>query len=218
MDFKAISEFITTASPLVLFISVGVGVYCFKRLDTIGKLLWLYLAGSLIIDLLSRLLAEMKGNNLFLFFVLTFLELFVFLLLYYHLVKKKKIILVMAVFGIVYTVVETIYVNAADIKVFQPYSKALVPLLIVMMSLLFFFELIRDEENLYKNEGDYLVLNSMILCFFSLEFLIFLPMNFLVNNAIQLVGYVLISNVFFMILFYLYLTYFIWKRGKNLKP
>jgi hypothetical protein len=117
----------------------------------------------------------------------------------------------------VYTIIESIYINTTDVRLFQPYAKALGPLLIVGMALLFFFELIRDEESLYKNESNYFVLNSMILCFFSLQFLVFLPLNFLVNTDIQLTGYILIGNIFFMILFYLYLTYFIWKRGRNLK-
>lgn len=217
MDIKTFSEIITHASPLVLFIGTSVGIYFYKHLDVIGKLLFLYLAGSLLIDLSSRLLAEIIGNNLFLFFVLTLLELFVFLKLYYHLTQKKKLVIGVAVLGVVYTLVESIYINVADVKVFQPYSKALGPLLIVIMALFFFFELIKDEENLYKNEGDYLVLNSTVLCFFALEFLIFLPLNFLINTAIELAGYVFVGNVFFLILFYVYLTYFIWKRGRSQK-
>lgn len=217
MDFNTLSEVITKASPLVLIIGTSVGLYYYKNLDKIGKLLLFYLIGSLAIDLSSRLLADLINNNLFLFFVLTLLELFVFLKLYYHLTKKKKLVLGLAAFGIVYTVVESIYVNTTDVKLFQPYAKALAPLLIVSMALLFFFELIKDEEKLYKNEADYLVLNSTILCFFALQFLIFLPLNFLINTDIQLAGYIFIGNVFFLILFYMYLTYFIWKRGRNLK-
>jgi len=217
MNFNTLSEIITTASPLVLFIGTSVGLYYYKNLDKIGKLLFFYLAGSLLIDLSSRLLSELIHNNLFLFFVLTLLELFVFLKLYYHVTKKKKLVLGLAVFGIVYTLVESIYLNANNVKIFQPYAKALGPLLIVSMALLFFFELIKDEEKLYKNEADYLVLNSTILCFFALQFLIFLPLNFLINTDLQLAGYIFIGNVFFLILFYIYLTYFICKRGKNQK-
>jgi hypothetical protein len=218
MDFKVFSEIITKASPLVLFLGTSVGIYFYKRLDIIAKVLFFYLAGSLVIDLSSRLIAEITGNNLFLFFVLTVLELFVFLKMFYHLMKKKALVLGIGCLGVLYTLVESIYINTIDTKVFQPYSKALGPLVIVIVALLFFFELIRDEENLYKNEGDYLVLNSTVLCFFALQFLIFLPLNFLINQDIDLAGYVFVGNVFFLILFYLYLTYFIWKRGKNLKP
>jgi len=217
MDFKTFSEIITKASPLVLFIGTSVGLYYYKRLDKVAKLLLYFLIGSLLIDLSSRLLAEIIGNNLFLFFVLTWLELFVFMKVYYYLTRKKKLLIRIATFGVLYTLIESIYVNAVEVKVFQPYSKALGPLFIVIMALIFFFELIRDEEKLYKNEGDYFVLNSMVLCFFALEFLIFLPLNFLINTDIFLAGYVFVGNVVFLILFYLYLTYFIWKRGRNQK-
>lgn len=217
MSFTTFSEIITKASPLVLIIGSSVGLYFFKRLDKVSKLLFFYLIGSLAIDLFSRFLGNLVGNNLVLFFVLTILELFIFLKLYYDLTKKKKLVIGLAAFGTIYTIIESIYVNTTNVKLFQPYAKALGPLLIVLMALIFFFELIRDEENLYKNEDDCLVLNSMILCFFALEFLIFLPLNFLINTDVQLAGYVWISNVFFLILFYLYLTHFIWKRGRNPK-
>ncbi|MCH2194447.1 hypothetical protein [Kordia sp.] len=217
MDFKTFSEIITNASPLVLFIGTSIGLYYYKRLDKIAKLLFYFLIGSLLIDLSSRLLGAIINNNLFLFFVLTWLELFVFMKVYYYLTGKKKLLIGITAFGILYTLIESIYINTVEVNVFQPYAKALGPLFIVIMALIFFFELIRDEENLYKNEGDYFILNSTILCFFSLQFLIFLPLNFLVNQAVYLAGYIFIGNVVFLILFYVYLTYFIWKRGRNRK-
>ncbi len=217
MNFNTLSEIITRVAPFVLFIGTSVGLYHFKRLTNVAKLLLYFLLGSLLIDLCSRLLEELFRNNLILVFALTLLELFIFLKLYYDLTKKKKLVLCLFIFGILYTIIESIYINTNDVDLFQPYAKALGPILIVGTALLFFFELIRNEESLLKRESDYFVLNSMILCFFSLQFLVFLPLNFLVNTDIQLTGYIWIGNVFFMILFYGYLIYFIWKRGRNLK-
>jgi hypothetical protein len=139
MSFKTFSEIITKASPLVLIIGASVGLFYFKRLDKVSKLLFFYLLGSLAIDLFSRFLGDLVGNNLVLFFVLTGLELFIFLKLYYDLTKKKKLVIGLAVFGTIYTIIESIYVNTADVKLFQPYAKALGPLLIVIMALNFFF-------------------------------------------------------------------------------
>ncbi|MEM6687042.1 MAG: hypothetical protein AAF617_14775 [Bacteroidota bacterium] len=218
MNFNTFSEIITSVAPFVLGIGASVGLYHYKRLTSVAKLLFYFLVGSLVIDLCSRLLEELFSNNLILVFALTLLELFIFLKLYYNITKKKKLVIFTAILGMVYTIFELIYVNTNDERLFQPYAKALGPLLIVGMALLFFFELIRDEENLFQRESDYFVLNSTILCFFSLQFLVFLPLNFLVNTDIQLTAYVWIGNISFMILFYLYLTYFIWKRGRNLKP
>lgn len=217
MDFNTFSEIITRVSPFVLLVGTSVGLYHYKRLTNVAKLLWYFLLGSLLIDLTGRLLEELFSNNLIVLFALTLLELFIFLKLYYNLTQKKKLVVCLFILGILYTIIESIYINTNDVSLFQPYAKALGPLLIVGMALLFFFELIRDEKTLFKNESDYFVLNSTILCFFSLQFLVFLPLNFLVNTDIQLTGYILIGNIFFMILFYIYLTYFIWKRGRNLK-
>ena len=123
----------------------------------------------------------------------------------------------LGIIGVLYTVTESIYLNANNVELFQPYAKALTPLLIVIMALVYFFELIRDEEKLYKGEAHYLSLNSIILCFFALEFLFLLPINFLINEGSYLAVYVLMAHVLVLVLFYSYLTYFIWKPGRNQK-
>jgi hypothetical protein len=168
MSFITFSEIITRVSPFVLFLGASVGLYHYKRLTNVAKLLFYFLLGSLCIDLCSRLLEEWFGNNLILVFALTLLELVIFLKLYYDLTQKKKLIVFLSIFGIAYTIFELIYVNTTEVSLFQPYAKAFGPLVIVGMALLFFFELIRDEESLLKNEQNYFVLNSTILCFFSL--------------------------------------------------
>lgn len=218
MNFNTFFDIITNLSPLVLIIGTSVGLYYFKHLNTIGKLFLLYLGVNLLIDLTSRFLARYLGNNLFLIFVITFLELFVFITLYQKLIKKKKLTIAFGVLGIVYTLIESIFMESFDIKLFQPYSKALVSLCIIILAVVYFFELIKDEEKLYKKQGYYLSLNSVILCFFSLQFLLFIPINFLVSENNKIIGmYAFTINAVLLVLFYLYLTYFIWKRGRNLK-
>lgn len=217
MDFNTLFEILTYLSPLVLLIGASVGIYYYKSLDTITKLLVYFLIGSLAIDVCSRVLGELFKNNLILYFILSLLELFIFFKLYHKLSKKKLLVWILGSIGVIYTLTESIYLNASDFKLFQPYANALTPLLIVIMALVYFFELIRDEEKLYKSEAHYLSLNSMILCFFALEFLFLLPINFLINGGFYLAVYVLMAHVLLLVLFYSYLTYFIWKHGKSQK-
>jgi hypothetical protein len=217
MTLNTFSEIITYLSPLVLIIGTSVGLFYYKRLNKITKLLLYFLIGSLAIDLISRILAELLQNNLILYVILSLLELIIFLKLYYHLSKKKKLIWTLGIVGVLYTLTESIYLNANNVELFQPYAKALTPLLIVVMALVYFFELIQDEMKLFKGESRYFSLNSMVLCFFALEFLFLLPINFLINGGFYLAVYVLVAHVFLLVLFYLYLTYFIWKHGRNQK-
>ncbi|MGH1387049.1 hypothetical protein [Kordia sp.] len=217
MDLNYLFDIITYSPTFVLIFSTSVCLYNYTSLDKITKLLAYYLGGSLLIALVAYFLGKFLGNNLFLFFVLTLLELFVFMKLYHILLKKKKLVLGMAIFGILLTIADSIYIKAFDVKVFQPYSKILTTLLIVFLALVYFFELIKTEEKLYKHKTNYLSLNSMILCFFAIQFLAFLPLNFLVNVDRQMADYVFVTNAIILMIFYLYLTYFIWKRGRNQK-
>lgn len=217
MKFNTFSEIITNLSPLVLFIGTSVGLFYYKKLDKITKLLLYFLMGSLAIDMCSRVLAELLNNNLILYVVLSLLELLIFLKIYNHLCKKKKLVWTLGIVGVLYTLTESIYLNANNVELFQPYAKALTPLLIVIMALAYFFDLIQDEMKLLKGKVRYFSLNSIVLCFFSLEFLFLLPINFLINGGFYLAVYVLVAHVFLLVLFYSYLTYFIWKHGRSQK-
>ncbi|WP_156169160.1 hypothetical protein [Kordia jejudonensis] len=207
----------TYLSPLVLCIGTSVGIFYFKKLDKVTKLLVYFLIGSLAIDISSRVLAELLNNNLILYVALSLLELLIFFKIFDVLCKKKKIIRVLTIIGVSYTLIESIYLNANNVELFQPYAKALTPLLIVIMTLVYFFELIQDELKLVKGKARYFSFNSIVLCFFALEFLFLLPINFLINGGFYLAVYVLVAHVLLLVLFYSYLTYFIWKHGKNPK-
>jgi hypothetical protein len=217
VDINYFIDIITYTPTYVLIFSASIYIYYYQKLVKITKLLVYYLGGSLVISSAAYLLGKFFGNNLFLFFVLTLLELFVFMKLYYVLIKKKKLVLGLAIFGIALTIADSIYIKAFDVRIFQPYSKVLASLLIVVLALVYFFELIKDEEKLYKHQTHYLYLNSMILCFFAIQFLAFLPLNFLINVDRQMADYVFVSNAFVLIIFYGYLTHFIWKHGRNRK-
>ncbi|WP_430409774.1 hypothetical protein [Kordia sp.] len=217
MNSSTLSEILTYLSPLVLFIGTSVGLFYYQKLDKITKLLLYFLIGSLAIDISSRVLAHLLNNNLILYVVLSLLELLIFFKIYDTLCKKKKIIRILTTVGVLYTLTESIYLNANNVELFQPYAKALTPLLIVIMTLIYFFELIQEEMKLIKGESRYFSFNSIVLCFFALEFLFLLPINFLINGGFYLAVYVLIAHVFLLVLFYSYLTYFIWKHGKSPK-
>ena len=217
MKFNTFSEILTNLSPLVLLIGTSVGLFYYKKLDGITKLLLYFLIGSLAIDICSRVLAELLNNNLILYVALSLLELLIFFKIYDKLCKKKMLIRSLTVVGVLYTLTESIYLNANNVELFQPYAKALTPLLIVIMALVYFFELIQDEMKLLKGKARYFSFNSIVLCFFALEFLFLVPINFLINGGFYLAVYVLVAHVVLLVLFYSYLIYFIWTHGRNQK-
>jgi hypothetical protein len=124
---------------------------------------------------------------------------------------KHKLIIVFSFLAIGYIVWE-IFKFKSDVKEFQTYSKIADNFIIVLLTLAFFFEKI----NIFKeSKWDNFRLNAVILAFFSINMLFFLPYNFIINETIGFWFWlgILVSTT----LFYTYLTHCIWKNGRTRK-
>lgn len=63
-----------------------------------------------------------------------------------------------------------------------------------------------------------MILNGVILTYFSLNLIMILPINYFINAETDLKFIFLVSNMITTTLFYIYLTYSLWKNGKIQKP
>jgi len=217
MSYSHLIEYCTLLSPIILIAGVSIGVYYFKKLDIIRKILVLYLFTMLSIDILSRVAAAIYNNNLVLIPILGFLELFIFSALYYALAGKeerikKNSLLIINFATLIFTIWEITKVFNAPVEQFQSYSKAIATLIIVLFSITFFLEKIRLRKDI---SPALFSLNSGILLFYSLELIIFLPIDFLIHDNSGLKFYFWLANLIFILLFYLFLISSIWKNGKT---
>ena len=120
----------------------------------------------------------------------------------------------MSIVGIAFSLYEIFTIDYLDPVNFQSYSRVLVVFLIVIFAMIFFFE----KLSAGTNPKDYkLSVNTGILIYYSLSVVVLLPINFLINEGTSLKFYFLLGNSFITLLFYLFLTYAIWKNGKTLK-
>lgn len=164
--------------------------------------------------MLARFIGKISFNNLILFAALSLLELVVFSLFYYRIGNFKRTIYLINLLGVGFVVYELLSMQIYDVANFQAYSKIVTPFLIVIMAFFYFFEVIKREETV---PSEYLRLNYIISVFFGLEFILLLPMNFAINSDSDVIFYIWFARLIINLTFYVLLTQYLWKSGKNPK-
>lgn len=171
-----------------------------------------YLAMNFSIDAISKLALYFGSNNLVLLSFLSFFEILLIGLLYKEKIFKSVWLMVLIVCGLLYIVVEGIIIDQNVIESFHTYSRIVSSFIIVLMVLNYLFTELQ-QGSVLKND----VLQFAILTYYSLEFMLLIPFNFLINASEEF-----IINIFFVrfvvnLIFYSYLIYFIWRNGKILR-
>ena len=205
---------LTFGSPIVLIIGGLIGLYYLRYLDKSNYILLAYLIVSLVFDIVSRKVGGETDNNLLLWPLLSFSELVIFSLFFLRTEVNVKIVIGCLVAGSIYMGLELYYLDVNDIIGFQPYSKVVSSFIIVLFALINSYELLKKEliESL-KNQ----YLNSVILVYFSLNILFLLPINFLINAKVEVTIYIWTAYLFSTIFFYVSLSFYLWKNGRNQK-
>ena len=213
MSFAFILDVCTWAAPIVLLIGIATGTLLYSLLDPIHRVLLVYCVTALLTDLTSRVFGELYNNNLFLIPLFGLAELGLFAVLYYKylLGSQSKVLLLCLLSGLGFIAFETIAVYALDPGSFQSYSRVVDPFFIVLLSVLYFRKL--GQEEIIHTE--LLQLNTVILLFFSLNLIFFLPVNFLINEHSPLKFWFWLANLVLTLCFYSFLIRSIWKRGKT---
>ena len=213
MFFKELIYYLTYLSPLVLIFGIVIGNFYFTKISPVHRVLFYYLIGAFLIDVSSRILGEFYGNNLIFIPIFGFVELALFSILYYsYLLKTKQVLLLFFItVGLGYILFEIWNVKNVDSKVFQTYSRVVDAFIIVLMSILFYLEKMKENTSI---EPSKFALNTAVLIYFSLHLIFFLPINFLINESSELKFYFWSMNLLVTLSFYLFLIHSIWKNGK----
>lgn len=205
---------LTYSSPLILILGGVLGLFYFKFLNRIDRIILLYLIISLSFDFLSRTMGNVNNNNLILWPLLSLTELLIFFKLYLNLIRQKNLVWILTSVGVLYIVTEIIYVDSYNIRTFQPYSKVVASFLIVLFVLINLFEHLKNEIEISKRNQ---YLNSVLLSYFALNIVLLLPINFLINVDSTVTIYIWTAYLIATILFYSCLSFLICKNGKNQK-
>ncbi len=211
-----LSVFIIVA--LILGIAVVIGMVKFKKLQPLYKWLFFYVLIALIFHVLSHYYGYFHKNNLRFAQSYGFFELLIFIIIYRSFLLKQItgiIILVLGICGLIYIVKESMTLDFTDLKNFQYYSRPIDAFIIVLASILYFAEQIGQTKTVDRSK---MILNGVILVYFSLNLIMILPINYFINAETTLKFIFLVSNMITTTLLYIYLTYALWKNGKIQKP
>lgn len=212
MTIIEIMELLTLFSPSILVIGICIGFYFYSVLNAIHKSIIWYFVLMFCVDIISRIMGY-YSNNLIVLLVYSLLELLLFVLFYYKFLFKARhrFIMGLSIVAILYIFWEILILRKIEAQQFQSYAKVTDNFVIITLALAFFHEKI----NIFKElKWDNFRLNAVILVFFSVNMLFFLPINFLINETSGLNHYFWLSNLVITILFYLFLITSIWKNGR----
>ena len=215
MTFYELVQSLNLFSPGILLIGFSIGLNYYKSLDIVHKSITWYFLGMIIIDLASRFLTA-SGNNYIILLVYSLLEMMLFAYFYFRYLFKAKHRLVMSLCcaAFLYILWEIVLFESTDSKGFQSYAKVVDDFIIIILALSFFHEKI----NIFKeSKWDNFRLNAIVLIFFSINLVFFLPLNFLLHESSGLKFYFWLGIVLTTVLFYSYLTHSIWKNGRTQK-
>jgi hypothetical protein len=207
---------ISPTTPIVLLIGILVGIFNFRHFSKGFRVIFAYLVMALIIDLLSRYFGYYSHlkYNLFLHPIYGFLELVFFSTLYYKYILHSKSIplLLFIIFMLLLIVFEFVFVNKLfDQKSFQSFGRVIADLSIISFCLLYYWEVFKGRVAM---RPDISFLNATAIIYYSINLIIFLFINFLVNESLRIVNVFWMVNLISVISFYLVLIWLIWQDGK----
>ncbi len=132
--------------------------------------------------------------------------------MYWEKLKKVCWLQVMIAAGLTYIAFEAITLDTSDLANYQTYARNVSSLLIVLMALHYIFSELREGSTL---KGD--TVHFVLLFYYSFEFMLLIPFNFLINASTTSIMYIWTARVILIFIFYSYLTYYLWSSGKTQK-
>lgn len=212
-----ISYYLTHCSPAILLFGIVVGILYYSKLERIHRLLTIFLALALIVDLISRLVGELYGNNLILIPIYGLLELLFWAYLYFSclITLKNNLFLIPLGILVLYNLYEITVLFNVEPKDFNSNSRVFDSLAIVIISIVFYIQQI-VKDNFEKQR--IMFLNTIVFAFYSLNLILYLPINYLINETSNIKFHFWSISLVLTLVFYSLIVHMIWKHGKNHKP
>lgn len=188
--------------------------YFYKELAPHYKLINSYIWLGILIDLLTTYFMNKTGYNLFLLPIYSFAELAIFSTIYLRFFIKKKTFILKGLLALAHGLIILDFLLLCDLfnaKSFYAFSKVIADIAIILLCLRYYRMILKEEAPIDK---ELLLLNSVFIGYFSINSIIFLSINFLVNESLDLVTPFWVLNALSALFLYLFLTYMIWQHGK----
>gem|GEM_PF-1292967 len=191
----------------ITFILCFINVYIFKKLNKHCKALSLYIISCFLFDFSNNILILFNYYNIGLLPLFNIIE--VFLLIYFFLIKNSndymiKLILLVAVFINLFEFINYLFTGNYVINIGRVFNS-----LLFITIILYILAKKKKEINHYK-------LFYMMLIYFSVTFIQFLLLEFLIKIPDDSIFITWMMYAIFGVILYLKATYYLWKNTRIL--
>jgi hypothetical protein len=191
--------------------------FFYKNLDSHYRFINIYIWLGVLIDLLTTYFMKSTGYNLFLLPIYSFAELAIFSSIYLRFFLKGENAVLKSLLLLAHGLILLDFLFLCDLfnaETFYAFSKVVADIAIVVLCLKYFSNILKEETPIKK---ELLLLNSVFIGYFSINSIIFLSINFLVNESLDLVTPFWVLNALSALFLYSFLTYMIWQHGRTQK-
>ncbi|MVZ64601.1 hypothetical protein GQF61_01960 [Sphingobacterium sp. DK4209] len=202
--------------PIILILGIT-GIIRYKKLELpYQKLIFLYLLLALAADLGSRFWSSIFKENLGFITGFAMIEIILFSFIYYIILlpNYKWIGLSLSGLLVVYMLYDLLFDFQSHFNLFQTYTRSFGSAFICLSGILYALDIIKKG----RPNSLPLRLNAIFIFYFGLAFIMYLPINFIINAPSE-ISIILWS--FFLILvitYYGLLIQHLWRYGKSKKP
>lgn len=201
--------------PLLLSLMCYSIAKYYKVLKPYQKVIYIFLLISLSVDLLSRFWSFAFAQNLEFISIFAIIEVIIFYIFYYKILSSTNHLLgnILTIFALAYLCLDMLLFQTNRLTDYQTYTRSVSSLYIVVSSLLYYKKIYSE----YTRDKELLQLNGILLLYYSLNFILYLPINYIINVSVAINISLWIFKIILLLIFYLYLWKHLMNYGKNKK-
>ncbi|CDT34228.1 membrane hypothetical protein [Sphingobacterium sp. PM2-P1-29] len=201
--------------PLLLSLMCYSIAKYYKLLKPYQKVIYIFLLISLSVDLLSRFWSFAFAQNLEFISIFAIIEVIIFYIFYYKILSSTNHLLgnILTIFALAYLCLDMLLFQTNRLTDYQTYTRSVSSLYIVVSSLLYYKKIYSE----YTRDKELLQLNGILLLYYSLNFILYLPINYIINVSVAINISLWIFKIILLLIFYLYLWKHLMNYGKNKK-
>ncbi|HTK21813.1 MAG TPA: hypothetical protein VL442_19990 [Mucilaginibacter sp.] len=206
----SIALVLTYLSVISGFFPVLAALYNYRQLDKVLKIMALFCLLSVIPDMIGLVTAYIlklrSFNNLFLIHLYDMMAVIFFTVIYFKVFYKsiiKKITLILGIVALLAMLYNAIFIEG--IRVYPSVSNTVLSISLIVLSLIYFYQLLSRQEFMYIEKQGLFWINSGVLFYYSITIFLFMLYNKMTNDEHRAYYYMtqsvtnIISNLLFSV-------------------
>ncbi len=210
-------DIIFKTAQMSVYIPLAIAVFRFRYLDRIKWILLVLLVISVGVAVIARYLWTLQENNLHLLHFYTVAEFCGWSMIYYFLydtILMKRLILFLGIGFVIFAILNSLFLQ--DLTTFNSNSRSLESILLVLLSIGYYFKIFKEKKIIYLERSDRFWLNAASLIYFSGSFLLFGFSNLLLQSNSYEIKEIWVIHGVFLIVHYSLITIGLWIKSDQI--